>query len=155
MSSQTGFGDLPPDAHGTFHPFEVHVSDTELEDLKTLLRLSKLPPPIYENSLPDRRLGVQLEWMKHAVDFWSNSFDWYASSSSDGCLKSRLANSYFCKGANMKITSTHSRTISQRSKTMMERHTTSISWHCSRRRRTRCPFSCCMVGRVRLITSVA
>jgi len=148
MSSQAGFGDLPPDAQGSFRSFNVDVSSTDLEDLKTLLRLSKLPPPIYENSLPNRRLGVQLEWMKHAVDFWSNNFDWYASSSRDGCAESHFTNHCFCKGAGMNLISTPSRTIFQQFKTMMEKYTTSTSWLYSPKSRMQCPFSCCMVGPV-------
>ena len=70
------FGTLPPNSHGDFRPFETHVSESEIENLKTLLRLSRLGPQTYENSLRDGRLGLSYDWLQHAVSEWSNTFDW-------------------------------------------------------------------------------
>ncbi|KAK5425922.1 hypothetical protein LTR07_009421 [Exophiala xenobiotica] len=70
------FGNLPQDATDDFRPFVVDTPQTDIDALKTLLRLSKVGPKTYENSLPDGRLGLQLEWLQQAVKQWSGNFDW-------------------------------------------------------------------------------
>ena len=70
------FGNLPQDARGDFRPFVVDTPQTEIDALKTLLGLSRVGPKTYENSMSDRRLGLQLEWLQQAVKQWSGHFDW-------------------------------------------------------------------------------
>jgi microsomal epoxide hydrolase len=70
------FGNLPQDATDDFRPFVVDTPQTDIDALKTLLRLSRVGPKTYENSLPDGRLGLQLEWLQQAVKQWSGNFDW-------------------------------------------------------------------------------
>ncbi|KAK5248969.1 hypothetical protein LTS06_006035 [Exophiala xenobiotica] len=73
------FGNLPQDATDDFRPFVVDTPQTDIDALKTLLRLSRVGPKTYENSLPDGRLGLQLEWLQQAVKQWSGNFDWRKS----------------------------------------------------------------------------
>ncbi|KAH8891525.1 alpha/beta-hydrolase [Thozetella sp. PMI_491] len=64
-----------PDA---LSPFKVNVSDADLDRMKTLIKLSNLADPSYENSLPDgsRDLGLRREWLKEAKRVWEQEFDW-------------------------------------------------------------------------------
>jgi microsomal epoxide hydrolase len=59
------------------HPksFTVSIPDEQLEELQTLVRLSKTAPPIYEGSQEDGRLGVPSSWLANATEEWK-MFDW-------------------------------------------------------------------------------
>jgi microsomal epoxide hydrolase len=69
---------IPKSASLKPQPFRLSIPDEQLEELKTLTKLSKLPPPTYEGTQP--QYGVTSEWMKNARDYWLNEFDWYAFS---------------------------------------------------------------------------
>lgn len=55
-------------------PFTVSIPDASLDDLKSLIRLGRLPPATFEGS--DRKYGVTNEWMKHAKQYWHDEFNW-------------------------------------------------------------------------------
>lgn len=62
-------------------PFKAHVEQQKIDDFKTLLRLSPVAAPNYENSDPSvagtvRRYGVPRDWILNAKDYWLNKFDW-------------------------------------------------------------------------------
>ncbi|KXS97485.1 hypothetical protein AC578_9074 [Pseudocercospora eumusae] len=61
-------------------PFKAEVDQQKIDDFKTLLKLSPVAPPVYENSDPTvtgtRRYGVPREWLLKAKEHWLNSFDW-------------------------------------------------------------------------------
>lgn len=65
---------LPANATLTPTPFKIAFPQSDLDDLKTLLRLSKLPPATYEGTL--RGFGVTNKWMKETKAYWESSFDW-------------------------------------------------------------------------------
>ncbi|OJJ79730.1 epoxide hydrolase family protein [Aspergillus glaucus CBS 516.65] len=77
MSSS--FSRLPSTAKVTPAPFKVSFSDNELEDLKTLVRLSRTAPRTYENSQPDRRYGITSDWLNGLKKQWTKDFDWKAT----------------------------------------------------------------------------
>lgn len=54
--------------------FTVNIPEESLIELRTLIKLSKLPPPTYESS--DPKFGVTHAWMKHATQYWADTFDW-------------------------------------------------------------------------------
>lgn len=56
-------------------PFTAHTPESAIDEFKTLLKLSKLPPKTYENQQSDRRFGVSLDWMQEAKSAWEK-FDW-------------------------------------------------------------------------------
>lgn len=58
------------------YSFEVKIPDKAIQDWKTLLDLSPLPPVTYEGSLGDRKYGVTRNWLSETRDYWRNSFDW-------------------------------------------------------------------------------
>lgn len=72
------FATIPTSLSTTIQPkpFKVDIPQSALDELKTLLKLSKLAPPTYENSQDDRRYGVSAKWTQNAKDKWLNEFDW-------------------------------------------------------------------------------
>lgn len=84
-SSYNGFDTLPPQASSIHaEPFRLHIPDADLADFQTLLRLSPLAPPTWENSTASRDRGkdwgVTRDWLAAAKDAWldSSQFDWRA-----------------------------------------------------------------------------
>ncbi|KAH0040661.1 alpha/beta-hydrolase, partial [Aureobasidium melanogenum] len=59
-------------------PFTIHISDDDLQQLDTLLRITPIAQPTYETSLAggDRRFGMRHDWLKQAVQEWRTAFDW-------------------------------------------------------------------------------
>jgi microsomal epoxide hydrolase len=55
--------------------FTVSIPDSEVDDMKTLVKLSKLPRPTYEGRF--RNFGVTGDWMKDAKEMWENDYDWH------------------------------------------------------------------------------
>lgn len=55
-------------------PFKIAVPQKEIDDFKTLLQLSQLPPPIWEGTQP--QFGVQSKWMSETKEYWETKFDW-------------------------------------------------------------------------------
>lgn len=74
------FGDLPASASIKPKPFKAHVSDEELSDFKQLLKLSKIGPKTYENSIADVKdftsYGVSRDWLAETKSYWEIKFDW-------------------------------------------------------------------------------
>ncbi|KIW16677.1 hypothetical protein PV08_03865 [Exophiala spinifera] len=73
-----GFDILPSQASDFIMPWKVAVPQKDLENLRTLLELSEVAPPTYENSLPEgeRHLGLRREWVATAKEYWESKFDW-------------------------------------------------------------------------------
>lgn len=58
-------------------PFEAKADSKKLEDFKTLLELSPIAVPTYENTnRKDGQYGVSREWAQHMKDNWLNHYDW-------------------------------------------------------------------------------
>lgn len=77
--SFNNFDTLPHGASKSIKPFKVDIPQQDLDSLTTLLKLSPLPPPTYENSLPEGgepRLGVRRDWLSTAKRYWETEFDW-------------------------------------------------------------------------------
>ena len=54
-------------------PFEVHVPDSDLHDLKSRLRASRWPDPAPG---PSWSQGTDLDYLRNLVDYWVEKFDW-------------------------------------------------------------------------------
>ncbi|KAK5459550.1 hypothetical protein LTS15_003679 [Exophiala xenobiotica] len=77
--SFNNFDALPHSASKTIKPFNVAIPHQDLDNLTTLLKLSRLPPPTYENTLPrggGPRLGLRRDWLSAAKKHWETEFDW-------------------------------------------------------------------------------
>ncbi|KAF5522022.1 putative epoxide hydrolase [Colletotrichum aenigma] len=59
-------------------PFRLSTPPEELQELRDLVRLSKLGPRTYENSSAGGKYGVEYEWMAQAKERWAEGFDWTA-----------------------------------------------------------------------------
>lgn len=70
------FNQLPPGVVVEPHPFEAHTPESTMNEFKQLLKLSKVGPVTYENSLKDGSLGLSHEWLVKAKEEWLNKFDW-------------------------------------------------------------------------------
>ncbi|KAF5019287.1 hypothetical protein F66182_8705 [Fusarium sp. NRRL 66182] len=68
------FSKVPSQALKQPEPFSLHVSDKDVEEFKSLLTLSKIGVPTWENST--KGFGVTREWLSDTKDVWLRSFDW-------------------------------------------------------------------------------
>lgn len=58
-------------------PFTLSIPDSDLDDLRTLLRLSPLGPETWENTHTDTEdYGVSYKWLSEAKEHWLNTFSW-------------------------------------------------------------------------------
>jgi microsomal epoxide hydrolase len=56
--------------------FIVDIPQRDLDEFRTLLKLSKVGPPTYESLQQDRKYGITHQWLKDAKRHWENNFDW-------------------------------------------------------------------------------
>ncbi|MCM3626082.1 epoxide hydrolase 1 [Paenibacillus glycanilyticus] len=54
-------------------PFQVHIPDAELADLRRRIIETKWPD---RETVPDQSQGTQLETMKELARYWTNDYDW-------------------------------------------------------------------------------
>jgi microsomal epoxide hydrolase len=81
MAPSNPYSTLPANATGKIEPFEIHISNQELQDFETLLRLSPIAKDSYENQEVHkekdfRGYGVTRQWMIKAKKYWEEEFDW-------------------------------------------------------------------------------
>lgn len=80
MVSFEGFDTIPSGAKGGAEPFQLHVSDTELSNFKTLLKLSPVGPETWENKTSTQDggtyFGITRDWLVNAKETWLEKFDW-------------------------------------------------------------------------------
>ncbi|CAF3994402.1 unnamed protein product [Adineta steineri] len=70
------FTNLPRSATVQPTPFKVSIPQSNLDELKTLIQLSKVAPLTYEGSQEDRKYGVTNKWIREAKEKWEKDFDW-------------------------------------------------------------------------------
>jgi microsomal epoxide hydrolase len=73
------YGTVPEGASIQVDKFTLSIPDQDIDDFKTLLRLSKLAPKTYENLHADAKagkFGVSHEWMSKAKEYWLDEYDW-------------------------------------------------------------------------------
>jgi microsomal epoxide hydrolase len=76
----SNFSKLPSAATINPTPFKVSIPQEQLDELQTLLKLSKIAPPTYENTRPTRQYGITSDWLTTIRKQWQNDFDWYTFS---------------------------------------------------------------------------
>ena len=97
------FTNLPRSATIQLTPFKVSIPQSALDELKSLVRLSKLAPPTYEGSQEDRKYGVTNKWVRETKEKWEKDFDWYVYPIL--IRPNAFSSSYNCTGVSMKPTS--------------------------------------------------
>jgi microsomal epoxide hydrolase len=71
------YSQLPSSATLRPTPFEVKISDADVDELKLLVKLAKLPPDTYENQQADSKYGINKKWIADAKTYWETQFDWW------------------------------------------------------------------------------
>ena len=59
----------------TIRPFEVHVPDEDLADLRRRIAATRWPP---RELVADRSQGVQLATIQNLLSYWGTGYDWRA-----------------------------------------------------------------------------
>lgn len=72
------FSTLPATARTSPTPFKVAIPKSQLTELETLIKLSKLAPPTFENSEVDSPYGITTHWLVAMRDQWLRSYKWYS-----------------------------------------------------------------------------
>jgi len=72
------YGNIPSKATLRPSKLTVDIPASDLDEFRTLLKLSKVGPPTYENTQQDRRYGISQKWLVDAKQHWENVFDWRA-----------------------------------------------------------------------------
>ena len=55
------------------HPFQIHASDADLDDLKRRLRATRWPEG---ETVADWSQGVPLAYLKQICEYWASGYDW-------------------------------------------------------------------------------
>lgn len=74
------YSTLPATAKVTPTPFSISIPNNDLNDLETLIKLSKLAPHTYESTQIDARYGVTTDWLVTMKDHWLQSYKWHVRS---------------------------------------------------------------------------
>lgn len=69
------YAQIPAKALKKPEPFKAAIPDEEIDNLKQLLKLSRLPKPTYESLREDGKFGLSHKWMSEAKRRWEG-FDW-------------------------------------------------------------------------------
>lgn len=73
MSTESTLNFIFPEAIEGITPYKVHISDTEILDLKNRLHLIRWPD---QELVHDWSQGVPLEAAKKLTDYWRDEYDW-------------------------------------------------------------------------------
>ncbi|KAJ5594177.1 uncharacterized protein N7459_000385 [Penicillium hispanicum] len=73
------FSTLPSTAKVAPSPFKVSIPKESLNELETLIKLSKLGPSTYENTQTNTQYGITKEWLVAMREQWLMSYKWKAS----------------------------------------------------------------------------
>ncbi|WVR09250.1 hypothetical protein IAU60_006315 [Kwoniella sp. DSM 27419] len=75
MSSS--YSTLPAGASLQLEPFTFAFPDADIEELQTLLKLSRLPKETYENVDAEKKgFGVSRRWLDQTRKYWLDKYDW-------------------------------------------------------------------------------
>ena len=71
----TDFAQAQPTGNETITPFEIHIPDADIQDLKERLSRARLPAQIPGTGW---EYGTNAEYLKELVDYWRTEYDWRA-----------------------------------------------------------------------------
>lgn len=60
----------------SLEPFTINTPKAELDDLKALLKLTRVPKSTFENTQTKPHFGVNRDWVIEARRTWTEEFDW-------------------------------------------------------------------------------
>ena len=67
---------IPHTALNKSRPFRISIPESDIQDLRTLLKLSKIPAPTYESLQEDGRFGVSHKWLTETKKYWEDQLNW-------------------------------------------------------------------------------
>ncbi|WVQ94796.1 hypothetical protein IAU59_001879 [Kwoniella sp. CBS 9459] len=71
------YNSLPFEPTLKIEPFTLNVPDKDIDELKTLLKLSRLPKETYENIDAEKKgFGVSRKWLDETRKYWLDGYDW-------------------------------------------------------------------------------
>jgi microsomal epoxide hydrolase len=72
------FNHLPKSAtSGSITPFEIKVAEQKIRDMATLIKLSPVGKPTFENLKTDGSLGLNRNWLLQTKKHWIENFKWW------------------------------------------------------------------------------
>ena len=79
----TGFGLAPLGVADTLVPFTLHIPDTDISQLSSLVQSAVIGAPSFYNthnttSNPSYDIGISRDWLANAAEAWVHDFDWRA-----------------------------------------------------------------------------
>lgn len=75
------YSNLPKKPSIKIEPYTVSVPDQDIQDLKTLLKHTRIPNETFENKKVHKEdYGITRDWFIEARDAWLQ-FDWYVMTS--------------------------------------------------------------------------
>lgn len=57
-------------------PFTLSVPQADVDELRSLLKSSRLTKRTYENTTQEVYLGVKRDWVEEATRYWLEEYDW-------------------------------------------------------------------------------
>lgn len=78
MSPAAGIPSFAMKHNGSLCPFEINIPDNAVEELRTLIRCSKIAGPTYETSVEGGVFGVSRQWLLYAKSKWED-FSWFVN----------------------------------------------------------------------------
>ncbi|OCF44445.1 hypothetical protein I317_01705 [Kwoniella heveanensis CBS 569] len=71
------YNNLPFQPTLKIEPFTLNIPDKDIDALKTLLKLSRLPKETYENIDAEKKgFGVSRKWLDETRKYWLDGYDW-------------------------------------------------------------------------------
>lgn len=61
----------------SIRPHSLDIPSADIDELRTLLKSSRLTRRTYENTTQDVYLGVKRDWVEEARRYWLDDYDWY------------------------------------------------------------------------------
>jgi Epoxide hydrolase N terminus len=81
VHAMASFATLPPTAdNDAIKPFKVSIPESDLQEMKTLIKLSKVAVPSFENTHTgeenEHYYGIDREFIVKAKKVWEGEYDW-------------------------------------------------------------------------------
>jgi microsomal epoxide hydrolase len=70
------YSTLPTAASGDIRPYTIKISTSKVKDMETLIQVSPIAHPTWENLQVDRKWGLNRDWIINAKKHWVTTFKW-------------------------------------------------------------------------------
>jgi hypothetical protein len=67
---------LPMKTSGNVEPYTIKIPTTKVTDMETLIKMSPIAQPTWENQQVDRKWGLNRDWLFNARQRWIDVFKW-------------------------------------------------------------------------------